>query len=123
MKKIIVGLGIVFLLLVVLIILLPFIIDLNRYQAQYLPRIEKALNRKVTLKDIRLMIIPRIGAHVSGFTVLEDPAFGTGAFASFSALDIGVKWRPLLSRRIEVEEVTLRDPLINVIKNSEGVLN
>src|SRR5258705_6141521 len=117
MKKVIIGIGIIFFLLLVLIILLPFIIDLNRYQAQYLPRIEKALNRKVMLKDIRLMIIPRIGAHLSGFTILEDPAFGNGPFASFSSLDIGVKWRPLLSKRIEVEEVTLSDPAITVIND------
>jgi len=123
MKKFVISIGVILVLLLVLVIILPFIIDLNRYQAQYLPRIEKALNRKVTLKDIRLMIIPRIGVHIADFTVLEDPAFGTGTFASFSSLDIGVKWRPLFRKRIEVEEVTLRDPAITVIKNSQGVLN
>ena len=123
MKKLAIGIGIVILLVLVLIILLPFIIDLNRYQAQYLPRIEKALNRKVMLKDIRLMIIPRIGAHVTGVMVMDDPAFSTGPFASFSVLDIGVKWRSLLSRRIEVEDVTLRDPVITIVKNSQGELN
>jgi AsmA protein len=123
MKKLAIAIGVVIVLLVVLVILLPFIIDLNRYQAQYLPRIEKALNRKVVLKDIRLMIIPRIGVHLFALTILEDPAFGTGPFASFSSLDIGVKWRPLLNKRVEVEEVALRDPVITVIKNSQGVLN
>jgi AsmA protein len=123
MKKFLIGIGVVIVLLLILVIILPFIIDLNRYQAQYLPRIEKALNRKVMLKDIRLMIIPRIGAHLSGLTILEDPAFGTGTFASFSSLDVGVKWRPLLSRRVEVEEITLRDPAVTIIKNPQGVLN
>ncbi len=123
MKKFVIGIGVVIVLLAVLVILLPFIIDLNRYQARYRPIIEEALNRKVALKDIRLMIIPRIGVHVSGFTVLDDPAFSTGPFASLTSLDVGVQWRPLLSRRIEVEEITLRDPVITVIKNPQGVLN
>jgi len=123
MKKLIIGIGVVIFLVLVLAILLPFIVDLNRYQAQYLPIIEEALNRKVTLKNVRLMIIPRIGVRVSGFTVMDDPAFNAGPFASLASLDVGVKWRPLLSKRIEVEEITLRDPVITVIKDQKGVLN
>src|SRR5574337_1172347 len=64
-----------------------------------------------------------IGLRVAGFTVVEDPAFGTGPFASLSSVDVGVKLMPLLSGRVEVEEITLRDPLITVIKNKNGVLN
>src|SRR5438093_2692822 len=123
MKKILLGIGILLVLVLVLILLLPFIVDLNSYQAQYRPVIEEALNRKVTLKDIRLTIIPRIGVRIAGFTVMDDPAFGTQPFASLSSLDIGVKLVPLLHKRVEVEEITLRDPIITVIKNPQGVLN
>ena len=38
---------------------LPFLVDLNKYQDQYKPLIEEALNRKVQLQDIRLTIWPR----------------------------------------------------------------
>ena len=82
MKKILVGIGVLLVLLLVLVLLLPFIVDLNSYQAQYRPVIEEALNRKVTLKDIRLTIIPRIGVRIAGFTVMDDPAFGAQPFAS-----------------------------------------
>jgi AsmA protein len=123
MKKILLAIGILLIVGLVLIVLLPFIVDLNSYQAQYRPVIEEALNRKVTLKDIRLTIIPRIGVRIAGFTVMDDPAFGAQPFASLSSLDIGVKLRPLLQKRVEVEEITLRDPIITVIKNSQGVLN
>ncbi|HEX7766479.1 MAG TPA: AsmA-like C-terminal region-containing protein, partial [Nitrospira sp.] len=104
-------------------LLLPFIVDLNKYQEQYRPLIEEALNRKVTLQDIRLTIWPRLGARVAGFTVIEDPAFGTGPFASLSSVDVGVKLMPLLGGKVEVEEITLREPVITVIKNKNGVLN
>jgi AsmA protein len=105
------------------ILALPFLIDLNRYQDQYKPLIEDALNRKIQLQDIRFTIWPRIGARVAGFTVLDDPAFGSGAFASLASLDIGVKLMPLLNGTVEVEEITLRHPVITVIKNKSGVLN
>ena len=121
--KIVIGIGVLLVVLVGVVLLLPFIVDLNKYQDQYRPLIEEALNRKVTLEDIRLTIWPRLGARVAGFTIVEDPAFGTGPFASLSSVDVGVKLMPLLSGKVEVEEITLREPLITVIKNKNGVLN
>ncbi|HET6674735.1 MAG TPA: AsmA family protein [Nitrospiraceae bacterium] len=121
--KVFFGIAIIVLLLLGVSVSLPFLIDLNKYQDRYRPLIEDALNRKVSLQDIRLTIWPRIGARVAGFTVQDDPSFRSGAFASLSSLDVGVKLLPLLSGRVEVEEITLRDPLIVVFKNKEGILN
>ncbi len=121
--KIAIGLLVLVVLLVGVALSLPFLIDLNKYQNQYKPLIEDALNRKVQLQDIRLTIWPRIGARVAGFSVLDDPAFGTGPVASLSSLEVGVKLMPLLSSKVEVEEITLRQPVITVIKNQKGVLN
>jgi len=121
--KIAMGLLVLVVLLVGVVLALPFLIDLNKYQDQYKPLIEDALNRKVQLQDIRLTIWPRIGARVEGFSVLDDPAFGTGPVASLSSLEVGVKLMPLLSSKVEVEEITLRQPVITVIKNQKGVLN
>lgn len=121
--KILMGVLVVVVLIVGLVLSLPFLIDLNKYQAQYKPLIEEALNRKVQLQDIRLTVWPRIGARVAGFAVLDDPAFGSSPFASLSSLDVGVKLMPLLSSKVEVEEITLRNPVITVIKNKAGVLN
>ncbi|THJ25034.1 MAG: AsmA family protein [Nitrospira sp. CG24E] len=121
--KIVIGLLAVLVTVVGAILALPFLIDLNKYQDQYKPLIEDALNRKVRLQDIRLTIWPRIGARVSGFAVLDDPAFGSSPFTSLTSLDVGVKLMPLLSGKVEVEDIALRDPVVTVIKNKNGVLN
>jgi AsmA protein len=121
--KIAIGGLVLIVVLVGFIFALPFLVDLNKYQDEYKPLIEEALNRKVQLQDIRLTIWPRIGARVAGVAVLDDPAFGSGPFASLSSLDVGVKLMPLLSGKVEVEEITLRDPVITVVKNKNGVLN
>ena len=121
--KIAIGLLVLIVLLVGGVLALPFLVDLGKYQEQYKPLIEEALNRKVQLQDIRLTVWPRIGARVSGFAVLDDPAFSSDPFASLSSLDVGVKLMPLLSGKVEVEEITLHNPVITVIKNKNGVLN
>ncbi|MEO6306272.1 MAG: AsmA-like C-terminal region-containing protein [Nitrospiraceae bacterium] len=121
--KVVMGLLIVIALVVGVILALPFLIDLNKYQDQYKPLIESALNRKVQLQDIRLTIWPRIGASVAGVSVLDVPAFGSSPFMSLTSLDVGIKFMPLLSGKVEVEDITLRNPVITVIKNKNGVLN
>ena len=121
--KIVIGILLVVVAVVGVILALPFLIDLNKYQDQYKPLIEDALNRKVQLQDIRLTIWPRIGAQVAGFAVLDDPAFGSSPFTSLTSLHVGVKLMPLLSGKVEVEDIMLRDPVITVIKNKNGVLN
>ncbi|MBX3335931.1 MAG: AsmA family protein, partial [Nitrospira sp.] len=121
--KILIGLLVLIVLLIGTVLSLPFLVDLNKYQDQYKPIIEEALNRKVQLQDIRLTVWPRIGARVAGFAVMDDPSFGSGPFASLSSLDVGVKLMPLISGQVEVEEITLQNPIITVIKNQKGVLN
>ena len=121
--KALIGLMVLFLFLLGVALSLPFLVDLNKYQDRYRPLIEDALNRRITLQDIRLTIWPRIGARVSGFTIQDDPAFRSGPFAMLSSLDVGVKLFPLLRGKIEVEEISLRDPVIFVLKDKHEVLN
>ena len=66
--KIVIGLLIVVALVVGVILALPFLIDLNKYQNQFKPLIEDALNRKVQLQDIRLT--PR--SITQGLDILRD---------------------------------------------------
>ncbi|WP_447979550.1 type II secretion system protein GspN [Candidatus Nitrospira bockiana] len=123
MKKVLIGLALFVVVVIAVLLAVPFLIDLNAYQDRYRPLIEKALNRNVKFDSIRLTIVPRLGARISGFTVLDDPAFSSGAFASLASLDIGIKLMPLLTGRVDVEEIVLKEPRITVIKNAQGVLN
>ena len=123
MKKLLTAFGLIVVLLIMTVLLLPFLVDLNRYKDQYQPMIEEALNRKIILNDLRLTILPRIGARIAGFTVMDDPTFSRTPFASLDSLDIGVKFLPLLGGRVEVEQITLRRPVISITKNEHGILN
>ncbi|HTL61487.1 MAG TPA: AsmA family protein [Nitrospira sp.] len=121
--KILLGILALIILLGIGLLSLPFLVDLAAYQDQYKPLIENALNRKIELQGIRLTIWPRIGARVVGFTVMDDPSFSAGPFASLTSLDVGVKLLPLLSGQVDVEELTLRHPVITVIKNKDRITN
>src|SRR5207253_9495622 len=74
-------------------------------------------------KVLRLTLITRLGVGITRFTIMDDPRLSTGPFARLGSLDLGVKLRPLLSGRVEIDEIIMRDPAITVIKNSFGLLN
>ncbi|MCP9447213.1 MAG: hypothetical protein NNA22_06530 [Nitrospira sp.] len=40
-----------------------------------------------------------------------------------ASLDVGVKLLPLLSGKVAVEGIRLRDPVVRIVKNTSGVLN
>jgi uncharacterized protein involved in outer membrane biogenesis len=122
MKILLISFGVI-VVLIVAVVLLPFLVDLNTYKDQYQPMIEEALNRKITLNDVRLTIVPKVGARIEGFTIMDDPTFSRTSFASLDSLDIGVKFFPLLTGRVEVEQITLKGPVVSVIKSQRGVLN
>jgi AsmA protein len=106
-----------------LVLALPLLIDLNQYQDQYKPVIERALNRTIQVQDIRLALWPAIGVRVTGLSILDDPAFGTKPFVSVASLDVGVRLLPLLTGKVEVEEIMLHNLVMTVVKNRRGVLN
>lgn len=106
-----------------LLFALPFLVDLSPLVARYKPQIESVLGRSVDVGGIRLTLWPRLGARLSGVTVMDDPAFAKAPFAAFSSLDIGVQLRPLLSGQIVVEEIALRDPVITIVKDAQGRVN
>lgn len=123
MKRLTLTVGLLLLLLALLVLLAPFLIDLAAYRAQYLPLLEEALGRKVAFQDLRLTFIPRIGVRLTGLAIMDDPAFGQAPFVSVGSLDVGVKLAPLLEKRIEIDAVVLRELVVTLIKNRQGVLN
>ena len=106
-----------------LIIALPFLLDLNRYRDQYLPLLERTLQRKVELGDVRLSLVPSLGLHVKEIHVADDPAFSKDPFLVVPSAEVIIAWKPLLKRRIQVEKVLIHDPHIHLIRSQEGSLN
>ena len=109
--------------LIALILALPFLLDLNRYRDQYLPVLERLLQRTVTLGDVRLHLFPSLSLHVQDIRIADDPSLSDQPFLVVPDAEIIVSWKPLWERRIQVENVLIHDPQIHVIRSQSGVLN
>ncbi len=116
-------LAIVFALLVLIILSLPYLLDLNRYRDQYLPVLEKALNRNIEVEDVRLTLFPTLGVQLHNVVIADDPVFSSKPFLTVPSVQVAVQWRPLLQWRIEVERVLVESPIVQVIRSKNGILN
>jgi len=110
-------------LLVLIILMLPFLLDLNRYRDQYLPILEQVLHRKIAVEDVRLVLYPKLGVQLRDVVIADDPAFSSSPFLTVPSVQVTVQWRPLFQRRIQVESLLVQGPVVQVIRSKAGVLN
>ncbi len=123
MKKIMIAIGSLLGLLLLLILTLPYWLDLNRYREQYIPIVEQALNRKVEISHIRAMWYPQIGLQIEGAKIFDDPSVTHAPFVEVSSIEVAVKWKPLLQRRLEIQSLTLHQPSLTLFRGRDNTLN
>ena len=66
-------------LLLLAAVLLPFLVDANKFKPQVESAAESALGRKVAIGNIRLALFSG-GVSVEDIAISEDPKFGSGSF-------------------------------------------
>ncbi|CAG0938269.1 hypothetical protein BROC_00184 [Candidatus Brocadiaceae bacterium] len=123
MKRIIIiVLSVVFIFLVGAIVL-PFVIDLNKYKGKIIDIAKPHLARDLDFGNIELTILKGLGAEIQGLRIAENPEFGKGDFLNLEHLRIKIKLFPLLKKQIQVKELILDKPVVRLIKNAEGKYN
>ena len=118
-----VAVAIVLVLLVGVILMLPFLLDLNRYRDQYLPILEETLHRKVNVADVRLTLFPKLGLQLKDVQIADDPSFSAQPFIVVPSIQVAVLWKPLLQRQVQVKSVLIENPVVRVIRSAKGDLN
>ena len=107
----------------VVALLLPFIIDANKFKPQVESAAESALGRKVAIGNIRLALFSG-GVSVEDIAISEDPNFGPGSFLSAKSVAVGVEMMPLIfSRELHVTGVTIDQPEVTLLRSASGEWN
>lgn len=111
------------LLLVVAALVLPPLINLNRYQRRIAEAISNSLGRPVHLASVTLRLLPRPGLALSDVVVEEDPAFGAEPTLRAPSVDAYIRVTSLWRGRLEIGRISFDQPSLNVVRNSEGRWN
>ena len=120
-------LGIVILIIAAVIVIaalvIPPLVNINRYHDRVQAQLQKRLGRAVSLGQMRLSVLP-LAIRVDNAVIGEDPAFRTGRpFAGVQELDVRAKLWPLVHGDVEVQSLNLRKPQIELVRNQGGVWN
>ncbi|GAB5458826.1 MAG: AsmA family protein [Henriciella sp.] len=124
MKRILIIASTIALVLVIGLFTLPYLIPSSVYRAQIEKSATEALGRDVTLLgEARLSVFPTISAKIGGAQVANPEGFEGKYFIEAGELKGSVKLWPLLSRSVEINEITLTDATIRLERLADGRTN
>jgi len=123
MRKAAIIIGIIIAVLIGILLVAPLFINVNQYGPQIQSELQQKLGRKVTFGNLHLRLLtPRL--RVDNLTISDDPHFSTARpFAQAQELDVSIALLPLISKKIEVNSLTLQRPDIELVRNVQGVWN
>jgi AsmA protein len=123
MKRILKVLAIVVAILVVILVALPFIINVNSFRPKLEATATEALGRPVKVGNLSLSILTG-SVTADNISIADDPAFGTNPFVTAKSLKVGVELMPLItSKELHVTDITLEQPEITLLKTAAGKWN
>jgi AsmA protein len=123
LKRILKWVGIFFVLFILIVVSLPFLINVDRFRPTLQSALTNALGRQVTLGNLRLDVLTR-AVTADDLSVAEDPAFGKPAFLRAKSLHVGVEILPFLfSRKLIVTDLVLDQPEIDLVQSPTGDWN
>ncbi len=122
-KKMLTIVGVIVAVLLLVILILPSLIDANRFKPEIQSKLGTALGRNVQIGNIKLSIFSG-GVVVDDVAISDDPAFSNSQFLAAKELTVGVHLIPLIfSKQLEVESITIKDPQVTLLRNKAGVWN
>jgi AsmA protein len=123
MKRALKWIGIVVVILIVIVLMLPFLIDVNSFRPRIESELTNALGRKVTLGNLSLSLWSGSLA-ADDIAIADDSAFSTSPFIRAKALNVGVEVVPLiLSKTLHVTDLTLSQPQVALLRDRSGKWN
>ena len=115
--------GIAILALIVILLVLPFFIPVNKFRPTIEAKASEALGRKVQLGDLSLSILGG-SLGIDNLSISDDPKFNSGPFITAKSVKVGVELIPLIfSQQVNVTEITIENPQVMMLKDPSGKWN
>ncbi|MGB7866004.1 MAG: AsmA family protein, partial [Candidatus Sulfotelmatobacter sp.] len=106
--------------LILIVIIIPFFIDANSFRPKLESELSSTLGRPVKVGNLSLSLFSG-AVKADDIAIADDPAFSKAAFVQAKSLKVGVELLPLIfSKSLNVTELTLNQPEINLVRSQDG---
>ncbi len=123
MKRALKIIGIVVVVILLIVIALPFLVNVNSFRPKLEAELSQALGRKVKVGNLSLSILSG-SVSAEDLSIADDPAFGKDPFIRAKSLKVGVEVMPLIfSKTLHVTDITLDRPEIVLLRDASGKWN
>lgn len=109
--------------LVILAIVLPPFINVNRYRARIVAATSSALGRPVSIGAMSLTLLPQPGFTMENFVVGDDPAFSAEPILRADEVRATLRMTSLWRGKLEIAKLSLQYPSLNLVRDESGRLN
>src|ERR1700733_13997975 len=111
------------LLLAVVTFVLPPLVNISRYQHRIADAIGRSIGRPVHISSVKLHLLPLPGFELSGFSVEEDPHFGSEPILHSASVVAYLRLLSLWRGRLEVSRIHFDDASLNLVRDPDGKWN
>jgi hypothetical protein len=111
------------LLLAVVAFVLPPLVNISRYQHRIADAIGRSIGRPVHISSVKLRLLPLPGFELSGFSVEEDPHFGSEPILHSASVVAYLRLLSLWRGRLEVSRIHFDDASLNLVRDPNGAWN
>lgn len=123
MKRVLKIVGIVVVIILLVVIALPFLVNVNSFRPKLESELSTALGREVKVGNLSLSILSG-SVSAEDLSISDDPAFSKDPFIRAKALKVGVEVMPLIfSKTLHVTDITLDKPEIALLRDASGKWN
>jgi len=123
MKRVLTIIGIIIAILIVIVIALPFLINVDMFRPQIESELSSTLGRQVKVGNLKLALWNG-SVSADDLSISDDPAFSNQPFVRAKALDVGVDiWPLIMSKTLHVNDLTITDPQVALLRNAAGKWN
>ncbi len=95
----------------------------ERLRTRIVHSISLALGRQVDVGSVTLHLLPRPGFELQNFVVHDDPAFSAEPMLRADMVTAALRVSSLFRGHIEIARLSLTEPSLNLVRNSEGHWN
>lgn len=115
-------------LIVLLLVFVPPLVNIGRYQRGIAISIGNSIGRPVHFSNVSLTVLPLPGFTIEDLIVGEDPAFGSEPIIRSNEVHVTLRISSLWRRQVEFSSISFTDPSVNLVHapngrwNIEGIL-